>query len=157
MAPPLIAPTAQPADPLAVEVLADNLSSFVRAFGLHRPSMTPCGSPLPVSEAHALMELHRSGALSQSDLTRRLELTKGTVSRIVGLLAARGWVKRAPSPSDRRVAIVELTPIGGTAAARLAQCRTERLGRLLDALPPHEREGVAHALAVLGEAARATS
>jgi DNA-binding MarR family transcriptional regulator len=157
MDPTLDVRTERHADPLAVEALADNLSGFVRAFGLHRPSMTPCGSPLPVSEAHALMELHRSGALSQSELTRRLELTKGTVSRIVDRLAARGWVLRAPSPSDRRVAIVELTPAGATAADRLAQRRTERLGRLLDAVPPHEREGVAHALAVLGEAARATS
>ena len=30
---------------------------LVRAFGLHKPDETPCGQPVAVAGAHALMEL----------------------------------------------------------------------------------------------------
>jgi DNA-binding MarR family transcriptional regulator len=138
-----------------LEAIERNLVAFVRAFGLHQPGVTPCGEPIPVSEAHALSELAAGGPLSQRELGERLGLTKGTVSRIIDLLAERGWVCRARSTDDARVVVVRLTPSGRAAARRLATRRRSRLSELLDNLPAADRRRVIDALALLTEAARA--
>jgi DNA-binding MarR family transcriptional regulator len=133
--------------------LEANLVGFVRAFGLLTGDATPCGEPIPVSEAHAITELARSEPLSQRELGERLALTKGTVSRIVGLLEGRGWVRREPSETDARSVQVRLTPAGRAAAKRLAARRRQKLASMLDALPSTERRHVIDALALLAKAA----
>jgi DNA-binding MarR family transcriptional regulator len=141
----------------ALDDLERQLVAFVRAFGLHQPDVTPCGAPIPVSEAHALSELDVAGPLSQRELGERLGLAKGTVSRIVDLLVERGWARRIRSPEDGRVVHVRLTSAGRAAARRLAARRRTRLAGLLDHLPADERRRVIDALSLLTEAARADS
>ncbi|MFI2367604.1 MarR family winged helix-turn-helix transcriptional regulator [Streptomyces sp. NPDC018833] len=133
-------------------VLQDALGSFIRAFGLHQPETTPCGQPIPVSEAHALSELAQEGELRQVELTRRLRLQKSTVSRLVRQMSARDWVERAPALDDGRGVVLRLTPSGRRAAQNLAEARRERFSLLLDSIPAHERAGVLHALDVMVEA-----
>jgi DNA-binding MarR family transcriptional regulator len=131
----------------------DALMRFVRNFGLHQPDRTPCGQPLPVSEAHALTELAREGSLRQVELARRLRLEKSTVSRLVTNLVNRGWVDRRTADDDGRGVLLELTDAGATAAARLSEARRERLTALLDRVPREERAAVVRALRALAEAA----
>ncbi|WP_068921084.1 MarR family winged helix-turn-helix transcriptional regulator [Planobispora rosea] len=136
--------------------LQEAVARFVRAFGLHQPDQTPCGQPIPVSEAHALGELARDGALRQSDLARRLRLEKSTTSRLVTQLIKRGWAERTPAPDDGRGVLVQLTPPGVTAAARLAEARAARFSAVLDRVPEGERDDVLRALTTLTEAIDAT-
>lgn len=35
----------------------EQMIGLMRAFGLHKPDQTPCGQPVAVAEAHALMVL----------------------------------------------------------------------------------------------------
>jgi DNA-binding MarR family transcriptional regulator len=130
----------------------DALMRFVRNFGLHQPDRTPCGQPLPVSEAHALTEVARDGELRQVELARRLRLEKSTVSRLVANLVGRGWVRRHTADDDGRGVLLELTEAGSAAAARLAGARRARLGEVLDRLPETERGAVVRALELLAEA-----
>jgi DNA-binding MarR family transcriptional regulator len=136
-----------------VAELERHLTAFVRAFGLLHGDSTPCGEPIPVSEVHAVTELALAGPMSQRDLGDRLQLTKGTVSRIVGLLAERGWVRRVRSDDDARVQQVRLTTSGRAAAKRLASSRHQKLTAMLDSLPLTERQRVIDALALLAKAA----
>jgi DNA-binding MarR family transcriptional regulator len=149
-------PTAdRPAD-VDAETLADleaHLVRFIRAFGLLQGDATPCGEPIPVSEAHAVTELATAGPMSQRELGDRLALTKGTVSRLAGILEARGWVRRSPSAADARALEVRLTAAGRGAATRVANRRRRKLADLLDALPATERHRVIEALALLAKAA----
>ena len=46
--------------------LMESVVSFVQSFGLHRPEQTPCGQPVPVAEAHALMDLAAFGPMRQA-------------------------------------------------------------------------------------------
>ncbi|MEH1130749.1 MarR family winged helix-turn-helix transcriptional regulator [Micromonospora sp. CPCC 206061] len=130
----------------------DALMRFVRNFGLHQPDRTPCGQPLPVSEAHALTEIARDGRLRQVELARRLRLEKSTVSRLVTNLVGRGWVQRHTADDDGRGVLLELTDAGGTAAERLAEARRQRLDALLERVPDDERAAVVRALQTLAEA-----
>lgn len=132
--------------------LQDAVFRFVRAFGLHQPDQTPCGQPIPTSEAHALGELARDGALRQSDLAHRLRLEKSTTSRLVTQLISRGWAERTPAPGDGRGVLVQLTPHGINAAARLAEARAERFSAVLSRVPEGERADVLRALTILTEA-----
>lgn len=131
----------------------DALMRFVRNFGLHRPDRTPCGQPLPVSEAYALAEIARDGRLRQMELARRLRLEKSTVSRLVANLTARGWLHRHTPADDGRGVLLELTDAGVAAAAAQADARRARLSGLLSRIPDDRRAAVVQALQTLAEAA----
>jgi DNA-binding MarR family transcriptional regulator len=133
--------------------LRELVSTFVRAFGLHHGDRTPCGQPMSVSEAHALVELRRAGPLRQVELGRRLRLEKSTVSRLVGQLVARGWAVRDPAPDDGRGIAVHLTTAGVTTADDVVAARNERFAALLDRIPESRRAEVVGALQILAEAA----
>jgi DNA-binding MarR family transcriptional regulator len=133
-------------------LLQESMIAFVRAFGLHRPSETPCGNPIPVSEAHALMELARGGGMTQSELGLRLRLEKSTVSRLVGNLVVRGWLERERDPSDGRAMHLHLTERGLRAAAELEEARRQKFAALFDRIPEEDREQVVRVLASMTEA-----
>src|SRR4051794_33125278 len=120
-------PMAEPVEPDGLELaeLERHLTGFIRAFGLLAADVTPCGEPVPVSEAHAITELAGAGPLSQRELGDRLQLTKGTVSRIVRLLAERGWVRQLRHA--RGGVELRLTSAGRAAAKRIALGRQRKL------------------------------
>jgi DNA-binding MarR family transcriptional regulator len=93
--------------------------------------------------------------MTQSTLARRLRLEKSTVSRLVGLLIARGWVRRDKRDGDGRVVWLELTGDGSRAAGELAVARAARFGRLLRNIPDGRRPAVLEALTLLIDAAAA--
>ena len=136
--------------------LQSRIVEFVRAFGLHRPDETPCGAPVPVSEAHALAVLAERGALVQGELAAYLGLTKSTVSRLIDQLERRGWALRRAGDVDARRRLVELTTEGDKVAGEIAARRAQRMARLLEHIPDAERAAVLAALDALVEAARAT-
>jgi DNA-binding MarR family transcriptional regulator len=138
-------------DPQALALQAQ-LSAFVRAFGLHQPEQTPCGQPIPVSEAHAITELYREGPMAQHELVARLNLQKSTVSRLVTQLENRGWLSRRRETPDGRVAVLELTDAGRRAALQVVAARAAKFDRLLAALPADRRGDVIEALSLLVEA-----
>jgi DNA-binding MarR family transcriptional regulator len=140
-------------EPDDVVAAQEALQRFVRNFGLHQPDRTPCGQPLPVSEAYAVAELFRSGPLRQVDLGRRLRLEKSTVSRLVTNLVNRGWAGRSTADDDGRGVRVGLTDAGTAAAERLAAARQARLAGLLDRVPDDQRAALVAALQMLAEAA----
>lgn len=128
--------------------------SLVRALGLHRPDQTPCGQPIAVAEAHALLELSREPGLSQNGLAARLRLEKSTVSRIVTLLERRGWVERKRDQTDTRIVHVHLTRDGVASAASLAASRQAKFANVFDAIPTAERAAVLNALDILTQVIR---
>ena len=135
--------------------LQEQLVALIRAFGLHRPDQTPCGQPVAVAEAHALMELAQGAPLSQNDLVARLHLEKSTVSRLVGILETRGWIVRARSAQDGRACELRLTDTGRQIAADLAEARRTKFARVFDAIPEEARAAVLESLHILVEAMRA--
>ncbi|HWT04391.1 MAG TPA: helix-turn-helix domain-containing protein, partial [Xanthomonadales bacterium] len=76
-------------------VFQGHMIALVRSLGLHKPDETPCGQPISVAEAHALLEIAREPGLTQNGLAARLRLEKSTVSRLAGMLQRRGWIRRA--------------------------------------------------------------
>jgi len=134
--------------------LQEQMIALIRAFGLHRPDQTPCGQPIAVAEAHALMELARAEPLSQNDLVARLRLEKSTVSRLVHQMEQRGWITRTRSPLDGRMAQIHLTDAGRTLTRDLAEARRTKFASILAAIPEEQRASVLDSLTILVEAMR---
>ena len=137
----------------AAEVdLQERMIALIRAFGLHKPDETPCGRPVSVAEAHALMELSRAETLVQKELASRLRLEKSTVSRLVGMLEDRGWVERSRSPQDGRAVELRLTEAGRRTGEDIAEARRAKFARVLEAIPEEKRESVLGSMRILEEA-----
>ncbi len=132
--------------------LQAQMIALVRAFGLHQGDRTPCGKPVSVAEAHALLELSRHAPLAQSELAAWLRLEKSTVSRLVAQLEQREWLVRVRSEADKRVLLLTLTDEGQRIAGELAEARHARFARLMAAIPEEQRDNVSRALAILVEA-----
>lgn len=134
--------------------LQRRIVEFVRAFGLHRQDETPCGAAMSVSAAHALTIVAEQGAMTQTSLSARLELTKSTVSRLVDDLVQRGWVRRRNGEVDARQRLVELTPSGSRTVEEIGERRTRKMAALLAHIPISERSAVLAALDRLVAASR---
>ncbi len=89
---------------------------------------------------------------SLGELAERQEVSLPTMSKSVSTLAERGWVTRLPSRFDRRVMIVELTPLGVQILAD-AQGRTQAcVAEMLTGLSQDELDKVAAGLEILESA-----
>lgn len=141
---------------LAAEVdLQERMIALIRAFGLHKSDETPCGRPVSVAEAHALMELSRgepASTMVQKELASRLRLEKSTVSRLVGMLEDRGWLERSRSRQDGRALELRLTRAGRRTAMGIAEARRAKFARVLEAIPEGDRESVLKSMKILEEA-----
>lgn len=135
--------------PTSPESFQELMVSLTRAFGWHRPAETPCGCRVPISEAHALLELSRESPLAQKDLAAALNLRKSTVSRVISNLLERGWVERVRNSRDGRVWDVSLTSAGEAAAADLARARQVKMEGILARVPEEERVSLMNSLTTL--------
>ena len=83
----------------------ESFHALIRRFGLLDSDRTPCGQPVAVSHAHALMELLRAPATKQGELARPLGLSKSAVSRMVDQLPEASATSDVPmiiASKDRR-------------------------------------------------------
>lgn len=128
------------------------MQALIRGLGLHRPDTTPCGQPMSVGEAHALLEIASEPGITQNGLSVRLQLEKSTVSRLVSMLERRGWVERVRSARDTRFYNLRLTSAGAKVHAKTAEARREKFQRVLRSIPPDKRDAVTASLSIILEA-----
>ena len=117
-----------------------------------KPDQTPCGQPVAVAEAHALMDLAAFGPMRQGELAARLQLEKSTVSRLVRQMEAHGWIQRNSDHYDGRAVLIGLARKGRRTATELARARQEKFARILDAIPENKRAMVVEAILTLERA-----
>jgi DNA-binding MarR family transcriptional regulator len=142
----------QTGDEVNTKELLESVVAFVRSFGLHKPDQTPCGQPVAVAEAHALMDLAAFGSMRQGELAARLQLEKSTVSRLVRQMEAHGWIQRNSDRHDGRAVLIRLTRQGRETATELARARQEKFARTLAAIPEDKRSMVVEAISILERA-----
>jgi DNA-binding MarR family transcriptional regulator len=96
-----------------------------------------------------LLEFHKSAAAGV--LARGLGVSDSTATELVDRLVRGGYVRRGPSPDDRRRVILSLRPRGRAMLADFAQRRRERFQKLFRLLRPREIRRMARALETLNE------
>lgn len=103
-------------------------------------------------EFDVLAALRRAGApyaLSPGQLSSQTLVTSGTMTNRVDRLVERGFVHRAPDPSDRRGVRVALTDSGKRTVDSAFIDLLKREHELLEALPDRERSELAALLRTL--------
>jgi DNA-binding MarR family transcriptional regulator len=116
-------------------ILRDKIQRFIQAFGLLR-NQTPCGKPISVSMAHALMHLAvATEETTQSSIQKKLNLDKSNVTRLCTSLEEDGFIEQYRSSSDRRARILKLTPKGDRLSHSLLSASQERFKKVLAHIP----------------------
>ncbi|WP_037363610.1 MarR family winged helix-turn-helix transcriptional regulator [Amycolatopsis orientalis] len=84
-----------------------------------------------------------------ADLAVNFAVGIGATSKGVDRLEARGWVRRAPNPEDRRSSLLELTPAGRELADAMEKTFQDQLEELLGSVVGDDR--AATVVSVLAE------
>jgi DNA-binding MarR family transcriptional regulator len=140
-----------------VDELRGLIQRLFRMFGALEADTTPCGKPLPMAHAHALMILLSRGELTQQDLRAELCIDKSNVARLCAKMVDAGHVVQAAGEHDRRSRMVSLTAAGRRLAREVSAASRQRFAALLSSLKVAQREPVIRALGALIAAIDASS
>lgn len=133
------------------------MQRLFRRFGTLATEATPCGKPLPMAHAHALMVLLGRRDASQQELGRELGIDKSNVARLCARMVEAGHVSQRPDDEDGRSRRVSLTTRGERLAREVDESSRARFGAILVALPSASREPILDALRELVAGIEASS
>lgn len=132
------------------------IQTFIRSIGLLAGDQTPCGHPLAVSHAHALMvllEAAREGnRLTQRGLGLSLGIDKSNVARLSRRMEGAGHLVQSRSADDGRARLLSLTALGERVAKAVERSSRDRFERLMSAIPRRSRARVLSSLTCLNQA-----
>lgn len=153
---PAVIPRRESSAGLDATALRSLVQRFVRAFGLLSADQTPCGKPLAVSHAHALMVLAERSSerrrATQQELGQALGIDKSNVARLCAKMERAGHVKQERSPHDGRSRLLSLTRAGRKVAESVEASSRRRFQQILDALDQEARPKLLTALTHLNNA-----
>jgi DNA-binding MarR family transcriptional regulator len=138
----------RPPDSLTIAEAAQALRIPVTTLGdfLRR---RPEGIPLTGTQGRALSQLSAGDSLTVSTLAQSQDLAVSSMTEVIVRLADSGFVRKAPSPDDRREVRVSITAAGRRHLANALQARTEVLIARLEQLTEAERTSLVAALPAL--------
>lgn len=133
--------------------LRDAMRELLSAHGALEPARRPCGTPLGLPHAHALLELRARGPMTVSALAARSSIDRTNVSRLCARMEALGELRRAEDPKDRRARRLALTAAGRRAADRVDSASAAHFAAVIDRLGGDE-DAIVDALERLASAMR---
>lgn len=105
---------------------------------------------LTTGEFGVLEALHHTGPQLLGELKRRVLVSSGGMTYLVDRLEARGLVKRAAAPGDRRARLAMLSPAGKTLIERIFPAHARDLEQVMGGLSAVEQEQARSLLRRLG-------
>jgi DNA-binding MarR family transcriptional regulator len=128
------------------------IHAFIRNFGLLDQTRTPCGMPISVSDAHALMELLKTPNIDQINLSKKLGLSKSATTRLVQRLKRRGQISRRRNQSDGRAYNLKLTERGKRQAEMINRESLATFRTILSGVPDDGARSLMNSLSLLIQA-----
>jgi len=101
------------------------LMKFFFAQRAHLPSSS-AELDLSPAQCHVLHLIEPERPLPMGRLAETLSCDASNVTGLIDRLEARGLIRRQPSPDDRRVRVLHLTPAGSRLRAQLLRRMTRR-------------------------------
>ncbi|MGW7409759.1 MarR family winged helix-turn-helix transcriptional regulator [Streptomyces sp. NPDC054833] len=96
---------------------------------------------LGATDLYALNILQLTGPMTPGELGTRTGLTTGPTTRLIDRLEQAGYVRRTPSPDDRRKVIVE--PVGKPADLDRVMAPTrQKIGQILGGYSPEQLDAL---------------
>lgn len=84
--------------------------------------------------------LHKTGTMTQRELTERIGIQPGSASEILGKLESTGLIERTPSLKDRRTSDIRLTEAGYLQAEEVIRQRSIHHQEMLSCLSGEEKQ-----------------
>ena len=136
------------------EALTKTLQEWTEMFmrrSMHDVFIFTKENSLSMSQMGALMNLHRQGVCSVSNIGDELGVTSAAASQMLERLVQQGLVERSEDPNDRRAKQVTLTDKGRQIILESFRVRHAWLGELVKSFSPTEQEQAQAALRLLIE------
>lgn len=97
----------------------------------------------------ALVAIRSNPEVDATRLSGLIAFDRSTLGDVLERIETKGWVRRKPSPSDRRVKLLSLTPAGLELVQQVDAAVNRVQERLLEPLTPKERTVLVRLLARL--------
>lgn len=97
-------------------------------------------SPYSLAEVRVLLEIDAAGQCTARDLTRKLDIDPGYLSRMLSRFTKNGLVEGSVSPSDGRSKILFLTDKGRQTFLQISSESSRQVARILEKLPETDQE-----------------
>ncbi len=123
-----------PPDATNARALRDALRALVLAHGALDDARRPCGTPLPMPHAWALLELNHAGAMTVTELASRLNIDRTNVSRLCARMESSGELTRETHPGDARARVLTLTEAGARLATSVDEASCAHFGDVMERL-----------------------
>lgn len=133
------------------------VSAEIRAWNAVESALCEANNPLSLGRFLVLRAVRDTPACRIQEVAASQGITLGAASRLVDRLHRDGLLHRTPCEHDRRATILTVTDTGMTHLASAEAIVTAEQERLLAPLSPNQRERLAHALALIDEAADPTA
>jgi len=115
------------------------------------PARQPATDELSMARMRVLLILGHRGTVTPSELARILGISNPTATELAAELVKDGFVRRQPSPSDRRQVHLSLRQAGRRLLGEFARRRREKFARLLRTVEPADARRLAAALEVVND------
>ena len=109
-------------------------------------------SPFSLAEARVLYELGQCGETTASEISSRLGLDMGYLSRILAKLQGQQLIRRSTAQQDGRQRLIQVTPKGKKAQDALNSRSEKQAGSLLAELSDPQKAGVLQAMSQIRSA-----
>ena len=129
----------------------------LRVWNSLEAALTEAGNPLSLGRFLVLRAVRDTPACRIQEVAASQGITLGAASRLVDRLHRDGLLHRTPCEHDRRATILTVTDTGMTHLASAETIVAAEQERLLAPFSPGQRERLAHALALIDEAADPTA
>ncbi|WP_432664165.1 MarR family transcriptional regulator [Wukongibacter baidiensis] len=95
---------------------------------------------LNTTHTKTLMTLKYEGGSTMSEISRKIELEKGSFTPVANKLIKLGYIEKVQSVEDRRKSMLRLTELGHSFADRFQKEHTEYIYSQLDKLSEAEQD-----------------
>jgi DNA-binding MarR family transcriptional regulator len=136
------------------ERIARNLTKLIQVFRLMRDRHGyGAGKPLPLDPQFCALGFLLHDELPISEIGRRLQRSKPSMTAIIGKLLRQGKVRRVPDRKDRRVTLIAITDKGRAAMEERAEAIRGRMKENLAVLSDAEKRRLCRSLETVNEIA----
>jgi DNA-binding MarR family transcriptional regulator len=97
----------------------------------------------------ALTAIRENAELDATRLSSLIAFDRSTLGDVLERLEAKGWILRGPSPHDKRIKLLRLSPEGAKVLKDVEPDVRRVQQRLLEPLDPHDRDEMMRMLAQL--------
>lgn len=122
--------------PLRIGFLVHDVSRLRRTVA--DKALQPLGITRSQSWVLAYLSRHEGSGMTQTELSREMDVGKVTLGGLVDRLEEKGYVERKPDPTDRRTNRIYTTATGATVVKKMQAISEKLNAEILESIPDRD-------------------